>query len=77
MKEFNPPQRLQDLNAVLAYDSQLKEKGKAGHFSELERIRINQERGQLFAGKDNYSHTTALREKIEFVIDKINNLKQE
>lgn len=77
MKEFIPPQRLAQLDQVLQYDSQLKEKGKAGHFSALERILINQERGQLMAGKENYCHSLALREKIEFVIDKINNLKKE
>jgi hypothetical protein len=71
MKEFNPTQRLLDLNAVLAYDTSQKEKGKAGHFSQLERIRINQERGQLFAGKENFRHAQPLEQKIEFVIKKI------
>lgn len=64
-------QRLQQLIDVLEYDSQLKEKGKAGHFSTMERIRINQERGQLLADNDNYRHELALKQKIEFVIDKI------
>jgi hypothetical protein len=77
MKEFKIPERLSDLDEVLRYDSKMKELGKAGHFSVLERIVINQERGQLRAGKENYCHSIALREKIEFVINKINNLKQE
>lgn len=77
MKEFKVPERLAQLNEVLRYDSKLKEKGKSGHFSEIERIQINQERGKLMAGNDKYCHSLALREKIEFVIDKINNLKQE
>lgn len=64
-------QRLQQLIDVLEYDSQLKEKGKAGHFSTMERIRINQERGQLLSGNDNYRHELALKQKIEFVIEKI------
>lgn len=67
--------RLEQLTLVLEYDSQLKEKGKAGHFSTMERIRINQERGQLLADNDNYRHDLALRQKIEFVIEKIS--KQE
>lgn len=77
MKEFKVLERLAQLNEVLKYDSYMKETGKAGHFSEIERIQINQERGKLMAGNDKYCHSLALREKIEFVIDKINNLKQE
>lgn len=77
MKEIKAPERLELLNAVLKYDSQLKEKGKAGHFSELERIQINQERGKLMAGNDKYCHSQALGQKIEFVNNIIINLKQE
>lgn len=71
MKEFKIPERLTQLDEVLHYDTKMKESGKAGHFSVLERIVINQERGQLLAGKENYCHSIALRQKIEFVIDKI------
>jgi hypothetical protein len=77
MKEFKIPERLAQLDEVMRYDSRLKELGKAGHFSVLERMVINQERGQLWAGKENYCHSIALREKIEFVINKINNLNKE
>lgn len=71
MTETNPGERLIVLGEVLEYDSQLKEIGKAGHFSVAERILINQERGQLLAGKTNYLLPIALRTKIEFVINKI------
>lgn len=71
MKEFRSSERLIQLREVLEYDSKLKEKGKAGHFSATERIMINQERGQLFDGKENYCHKIALATKIEFVINKI------
>lgn len=73
MKEFKPSERLIALDEILQYDSKLKDNGKSGHFSVAERILINQERGQLLAGKDNYCHSIALREKIEFVINKIKN----
>ncbi len=71
MKEFKVPERLELLNEVLKYDSYMKETGKAGHFSEIERILINQERGKLMAGNDKHCHSLALRQKIEFVIEKI------
>lgn len=71
MKEFKPSERLVALGEILEYDTQLKEKGKAGHFSVTERILINQERGQLLAGKENYCHSIALQSKIEFVTNKI------
>jgi len=71
MKEFKPGERLTALGEILEYDSQLKEIGKAGHFSVAERILINQERGQLLSGKAGYCHSMALRAKIEFVINKI------
>lgn len=71
MKEFKPSERLTALDEILKYDSELKDNGKAGHFSVAERILINQERGQLLAGKENYCHSIALRAKIEFVVTKI------
>lgn len=73
MKEFKPNERLTALDEILKYDSELKDNGKAGHFSVAERIMINQERGQLLSGKDNYCHSIALRAKIDFVINKIKN----
>ncbi len=76
MKEFKIPERFAALGDVLRYDTELKERGKAGHFSALERIQINQERGQLLSGNENYHHAQALREKIEFVIEIINNLNK-
>lgn len=76
MKEFNPNDRLQQLGEILLYDSELKEQGAAGHFSVTERIMINQERGQLIAGKEHYCHSIALREKIDFVIKKVTQLNK-
>jgi hypothetical protein len=76
-------QRLEDLQNVLFYCSELQKEGKIYVFKVGERICINQERGSLFSqlsfdNNENFLHEVrgyecppALEAKIKFTIEKI------
>ena len=76
-------QRLEDLQNVLAYCSDLQKEGRIHVFKVGERICINQERGALFSqlsheNKENFLHEVrayqcapALEAKIKFTVEKI------
>lgn len=51
MKIYKPTQRLVELVIVLQFDSFLKDDGKEGRLSVIDRMRINQERAKLMRGE--------------------------
>jgi hypothetical protein len=87
MKEFQPPQRLEDLLTVLEHCSTIDKKsfGKSKVFTTGERIAINQERGSIFSQlayesgeiqineTRNYQVPQHIENKIKFTLNKINN----
>ena len=75
MKIFKPTKRLLELALVLKFDTQLQEKSKQPILTTNQRLWINQERGQIMSGNNDYTqHATleALIQKILVEIEKLN-----
>lgn len=68
MKAFEPPKRLLELGLVLQYDSERQEIGLNPILEIEQRILINQERGKIMSGDDNYTQTTNYEATIQAVL---------
>lgn len=68
MKVFKPPKRLLELGLVLQYDSERQEIGLSPILEIEQRILINQERGKIMSGDDNYTQTTNYEATIQAVL---------
>lgn len=68
MKVFKPPKRLLELGLVLQYDTERQEIGLSPILEIEQRILINQERGKIMSGDDNYTQTTNYEAIIQTVL---------
>ncbi|MDA6072057.1 hypothetical protein NJT12_20740 [Flavobacterium sp. AC] len=71
MRSYLPNNRHIILDLVLQYDTTKKEIGKAGFFTETQRLSINQERAKIMSGNHSFKQNEALETQIALVISKI------
>jgi hypothetical protein len=68
---YIPTKRLVELGLVLRYDTELQEVSKAAVLSENQRFWINQERGKIMSGDDDYLQYVTLEVLIKTILFEI------
>jgi hypothetical protein len=71
MKSYIPNNRHTILDMVLQYDSEKKEVGKPGFFTDAQRFLINQERAKIMRGDDSLKQNEYLEILISSIVLKI------
>ena len=65
MRNYIPTKRLVELGLVLQYDTELQELSKDAVLTDTQRFWINQERGKIMSGDDDYLQYEILERLIE------------
>lgn len=68
MRNYIPTKRLVELGLVLQYDTELQEVSKDAVLTDTQRFWINQERGKIMSGDDDYLQYAALERLIEKIL---------
>ncbi|EMY3483770.1 hypothetical protein FPG87_12525 [Flavobacterium psychrophilum] len=68
MRKFIPTKRLVELGLVLQYDTELQEVSKDAVLTDTQRFWINQERGKIMSGDDDYLQYATLEKLIEKIL---------
>lgn len=68
MRMYIPTKRLVELGLVLQYDTELQEVSKDGVLTDTQRFWINQERGKIMSGDDDYLQYARLERLIETIL---------
>jgi hypothetical protein len=68
---YIPTKRLVELGLVLRYDTELQDLSKAAVLSENQRFWINQERGKIMSGDDDYLQYATLEVLIKTILIEI------
>lgn len=68
MRKFIPTKRLVELGLVLQYDTELQEFSKDAVLTDTQRFWINQERGKIMSGDDDYLQHATLERLIEKIL---------
>ena len=68
MRKYIPTKRLVELGLVLQYDTELQEVSKDAVLTDTQRFWINQERGKIMSGDDDYLQYSTLERLIEKIL---------
>ena len=68
MRVYIPTKRLVELGLVLQYDTELQEVSKDAVLTDTQRFWINQERGKIMSGDDDYLQYSTLERLIEKIL---------
>ena len=68
MRKYIPTKRLVELGSILQYDTELQEISKDAVLTVNQRFWINQERGKIMSGDENYLQCQKLEALIEMIL---------